>query len=112
MPEKPRDNHYLFDRDAAFGNSRGFAVTCGTTALQVLAANPRRKKAILINDSDTAIYLFKGDPVGCVINAGIRLNATGGAWEETPDALGYFWRGPFSAVTSAAAKVLAITEEM
>lgn len=110
--EKVHDFHGIFDRDASFGNSRGFAVTCGTAALLVLDSNPRRKRALFINDSDTAIYLFKGPPVGAAINAGIRLNASGGSWEETPDTLGYLWRGPFSAITSAATKVLAITEEI
>lgn len=111
MVEKPRDWHGLLDRDASYGNSRAFGFTCGTAALQVLAANSRRKKAVFVNDSDTVIYLFKGGPEVCALNAGIRLNASGGAWEETPDTLGYFYRGPFSAITSIATKVLAITEE-
>jgi len=110
--ERPRDWHGILDRDAAYGQSRGSGVTCGTTALQVLQANSRRKRAIFVNDSDTVIYLFKGPPGSCALNAGIRLNANGGSWIETPDVLGYFWRGPFSAITSIATKVLVVTEEI
>lgn len=110
--ERVRDWHGLLDRDSSFGNSRAFGIDCGTTAIQVLAANPRRKKAIFVNNSDTTIFLFKGHPGSCALNAGMRLNAAGGSWEETPDVLGYFWRGPFSAITSAATKNLVVTEEM
>ncbi len=109
--DKPRDWHQLLDRNSAFGRSVGVGVTCGTAAIQVLESNPNRKRAVFVNDSDTIIYLFKGPPLGCALNAGIRLNALGGSWVESPDTLGYFWRGPFSAITSAAAKVLVITEE-
>lgn len=109
--EKPRDLHSAFDRDASFGQGRGGAVTCGTAAVRVLPGNRLRKRAVLVNDSDAAIYLFKGDPVNCAINAGMRLNASGGSWTETPDPLGYIYRGPFSAITTAADKVLTFLEE-
>jgi len=48
----------------------------GVTAL---AANPTRKGAILVNDSDAVIYLKLGaDPA---TDAAIRLNANGGSYE-------------------------------
>lgn len=109
---RPRDWHNLLDRDASYGAATHRGITCGTAAIQVLQANSRRKRAVLINDSDTVIYLFKAPPASCALNAGIRLNATGGSWEESADTLGYLYRGQFSAITSAATKVLTVIEEM
>lgn len=53
----------------------------GTASLTALAANENRKYALLINDSDTDIYLCFGTPA--VTHKGIRLNANGGAHEIT-----------------------------
>lgn len=50
-----------------------------TTSGQVLASNINRKYALLINDSDTTIYLKIG--ANAVANQGIRLNANGGYYE-------------------------------
>jgi len=53
----------------------------GDTA--VIAANTDRKYLLIINDSDTVIYLnFTG---AGVVNQGVRLNASGGNLELTPD---------------------------
>lgn len=109
MAEKPRDYHNALDRDSAYGSSGGASVNVGVASVVVLRVNSRRKQVIFVNDSDTAIYLAKGDTAR--LNAGIRLNANGGSYIETPDTLGYLWRGAFSAISSAALKVLCVTED-
>jgi len=52
----------------------GVTVTAAST--QILAVNASRKAAIIVNDSDTAMYLAIGQTA--VANTGIRLNANGG----------------------------------
>ena len=53
----------------------------GDTA--VIAANTNRKYVLIVNDSDTVIYL---NLTGAgVVNQGIRLNANGGSYELTGD---------------------------
>ena len=52
-------------------------VTVATGA--VLAANVNRLYALLVNDSDTTIYIGLG--TAAVVNQGIRINANGGSYE-------------------------------
>lgn len=54
-------------------------VTVGTTSVQLAAANLNRTYLLIINDSDTAVYLKFG--ATAVANEGIRLNASGGSLE-------------------------------
>ena len=54
-------------------------VTTGSTL--VLELNKTRTSALFINDSDVVIYLRLGQDAA--VNTGIRLNATGGAYEIT-----------------------------
>ena len=107
---KPRDFHGQFERDASYGNSRIGNATVGAASGPVLATNERRRQAIFINDSDTVIYLAKGPTA--LLNRGIRLNANGGTYIETPDTLAYIYLGPYAAISSAATKNLCITEDM
>src|SRR3990172_2510330 len=53
------------------------SVSVGTSSTAVLSANSSRRFAVIVNDSDTAIYLKLG--TGAALNSGIRLNASGGA---------------------------------
>lgn len=46
---------------------------------EVLAAQPSRVNVLLVNDSDTVIYLMFG--ADAVLKEGIRLNAEGGSYE-------------------------------
>ena len=55
------------------------ATVIGTASTRILQANGKRTYALLVNDSDTVIYLGKGRPA--VLNVGVRLNAAGGAYE-------------------------------
>lgn len=106
---KPRDYHNALERDSAYGFSGGVSVNVGVASVIVLRVNPKRKQAIFVNDSDTVIYLTKDDTAR--LNAGIRLNANGGSYIESPDTLGYLWRGAFAAISSAALKLLLVTED-
>lgn len=45
----------------------------------IIAANTSRKYLLVINDSDTVIYLTLGGDAA--VNSGIRLNANGGNYE-------------------------------
>ena len=51
-------------------------VNVAATTTEILAANADREAAIIVNDSDTAIYLAVG--VAAVAGRGMRLNANGG----------------------------------
>ena len=91
------------------GGAPPLAATVGTTSVIVLRSNPTRKKVVFINDSDTAIYLARSQTA--VVNAGIRLNATGGAFVDEPDVYGRMYTGEWSAISSAATKNLCISED-
>lgn len=86
--------------------ARNGNATVGTASVVVLAANRFRIGATFVNDSDTVIYLYKGDTA--IANTGIRLNANGGAYEI---GLNNLYRGKISAISSAASKNLVWTEQ-
>jgi len=71
-------------------------------ASSVVSAAKGRLSIILINDSDTVVYLAKGDTA--VVGSGIRLNASGGA-ATIED-----WDGAIAAISTGAAKNLCICE--
>lgn len=88
----------------------GRSVSVGTTSVSAAPDRPTRKKIAFTNDSDTVIYLVKGTLA--LINSSLRLNADGGALVDEPDTKGYFYTGPWAAISSAASKVLLISEEI
>jgi len=55
------------------------AVSVADSSTTILSANANRKYALIVNDSDTTIYLALG--AAAAVNSGIRLNANGGAYE-------------------------------
>jgi hypothetical protein len=76
----------------------------------VLAANPNRKYAVLVNDADDAtIYISLG--VAAAANRGIRLNIGGGNYEMS-SAIGNLYTGAIYANHGEGAvnKLLLITE--
>lgn len=81
------------------------AVTVGTTSIEVILENYNRLSATFVNDSDSPIYLSLGQEAK--VNAGIRLNANGGAYEIN---LTNPWYGRVFAVSTAASKVLCVSE--
>jgi len=79
-----------------------------TTSQTAVAASDGRKWLLLINDSDTDIYINMGGTA--VANTGIRLNANGGSLELNP-VLGSRYQGAITAIHSGTGdKVLLITE--
>ena len=62
-----------------FTTAANAGVDVGSASTEILAANSNRKYAVIINDSDSAIYLALAAPA--VAGQGIRLNASGGAYE-------------------------------
>lgn len=81
------------------------AVPVEVASTLVLAANVHRADAVIVNDSDTVIYLARGN--AAVLNTGIRLNASGGSYEINLDNL---FLGAVYAICSVADKVLTVSE--
>ena len=75
------------------------------TQAKVLPANPVRKHALFVNDSDAIAYLSLGSPAAA--NQGIRLNASGGSYELNVTNL---YHGDIYAISVGATKRLCITE--
>ena len=81
--------------------------TIGIASSVALAANPARKYALLVNDSDSAIYIKIG--AAAVASEGIRINPNGGSYEMSP-AYGNLDTRVINAISSGAGKVLLVTE--
>ena len=81
------------------------SVSVGTTSVVILPANTQRKYAVLVNDSDVAMYIAVGTI--SVINKGDRVNAAGGVWEMNYSNL---MTGTISAITTGANKILCGSE--
>ncbi len=92
-------------RDPFDTPTHSFKTVTGTTQ-EALAANPDRRYALLINDSDEAMYLGIG--VAAVANRGIRLNAAGGSYEISEEA-GALFQDAIN-VIGGTTKILLITE--
>ena len=72
-----------------------------TTQQRVLAGNPARIYALLVNDGTDDIYLGMGVPA--VLNRGIRVNNGGGSYEIN---LMNPWHGSIHAVSSGTPNLL------
>lgn len=80
-------------------------VAAGSTI--VLPANRDRSYALLVNDSDTIIYIMKAKTAA--LNRGIRLNAEGGSYEINATNP---YKGEIAAIHGGAGnKVLLINED-
>jgi len=75
----------------------------------IIAANTSRKYLLIVNDSDTVIYLVLGGVA--TVPAGIRLNANGGSYEMSLQQ-GNVYTGAINANHGGGAvnKVLLLTE--
>jgi len=91
--------------DIGFSTGTNTNVSVGLTTTVVLAHNTGRKYALLVNDSDQAIYLGLG--TAAVMNKGIRLSANGGALEIDGPAP---FRGAVNAICLSGTKNLTIFE--
>ena len=84
------------------------APPAGAASGALLAANANRIYALLINDSDTNVYIKLG--AAAVLNQGIRLNANGGSYEMSLE-LGNLYRGAVNGIAaSGSGKVVLVTE--
>ncbi len=84
------------------------AVSVTTSSAQAVAANNDRLYLLLVNDSDTPIYIKLG--AAAAANQGIRINANGGSYEMSM-ALGNVWTGAINAIhAGTGGKVLLVTE--
>jgi hypothetical protein len=91
-------------RSAATTNTTKVDVTSGGQT--ALAANADRICAVLVNDSDTDVYIKLGPTPA--VNTGIRLNAYGGSFAITAANL---YTGIVTAIcASETAKALLVTE--
>lgn len=79
VPVEVLDRRRLFSDLNRFSDAvrQTQAVSVGASATQVLPLNKRRIFATIVNDSTNVVYLGLGN--SAVINAGIRLNASGGS---------------------------------
>ena len=84
--------------------SNGKVAVANTTTV-VLAANASRVDATIVNDSDEAIYLARGE--AAVLNEGIRINAAGGVYNIDATNL---WRGTVNAISTSGSKNITVTE--
>lgn len=75
------------------GKYEEFPIDVTTTSQEILAANPRRKYAILINNSNQNIFVRLGSPA--TVDEGIVIWAAGFAYEFTEDNL---WVGSIHAI--------------
>lgn len=82
-------------------------ITVGSTTTVALQANPKRKYAILINDSDAPIYVNLGAEAN--INEGIRINANGGSFEMSAN-IGNLYLGAINAVSGTGNMTLLVME--
>jgi len=80
-------------------------VSVGSSDTTVLAANPRRRFAVFVNDSDEVIYLNLS--ATAVMNQGIRLNVTGGSYEINATNL---YTGEVSGICTSGTKNITVTE--
>lgn len=94
---------------------RSISANSGSTVIaasstEVIKAEPRRRRVTFTNDSDSIIYLCKGGYA--VTNTGIRLNASGGSYEDIEDSRGYLYRGMYYAISDGAGHTLSWVEEV
>lgn len=83
------------------------APTIAATSTSALASNTNRAAALFVNDSDEEIYLNIGGSAS--MNAGIRLNANGGAYEMSKEH-GNLSTAAITAICASGSKVLLVTE--
>ncbi len=85
---------------AGYATPTPVAVNVTNASGAIVAANANRKYLLLINDSDTVIYLGFG--AAAVLNSGIRLNANGGFYEMS-GAQGNLYVGAINGIHAVAA---------
>ena len=80
-----------------------FTFNCSTGSTGAVAANAKRNYLLIINDSDTVVYLAFGE--AAVANKGVRLNANGGSYEMS-ERFGNLHQGAVNCINASGTKVL------
>lgn len=84
------------------------AVNCAATSTQLVAASSSRRYLLIVNDSDTDIYIKLG--ATAVAHEGILLKAEGGAFESSP-AYDLLFMGAVNGIHAGSGnKVVLVTE--
>jgi hypothetical protein len=97
-PSKPLG---ISANDIAYRSATNSSVSCSSaTSTVVLGADPARTSFVTTNDSTNTVYLCK-TATGCLASTGIRLNASGGSFEQD-DA----YVGAYSCIASTATSVI------
>jgi hypothetical protein len=84
------------------------AVNVAATSTSVIAANTNRVGLLLVNDSDTVIYIKLG--AAAVANQGIRINANGSSFEMNAELGNLCNSAVYGIHASTGNKVLLVTE--
>lgn len=94
----------------SFGGANNGNASISASTTWVLDANNYRRKVNFINtDAAISINLYKGG--GAAIGKGIYLRPYG-SYEDTMDARGYIYTGPYTAIGDAAGpSILSFCEE-
>lgn len=90
-----------------FSGATHSVITVANATTAVLAKNESRQYALLINDSDEAVYIKFG--AAAVVSEGIRINAAGGSYEISP-AKANLYVGAINAICTSGSKKLLVTE--
>jgi hypothetical protein len=85
-----------------------YNATMGTSSATVVASNSGRKALLIVNDSDTIVYLKIGGTA--VANEGIRLNANGGSYEMSLELGNLATDAITGIVSSGSSKKVLVTE--
>jgi len=83
------------------------STTLSTSSLVIVPENPRRRKLVITNTSDTRVFICQGI---AALDFGIALSP-GGVLIDEPDTEGYIYKGSWSGISSAATKVVSWYEE-
>ena len=80
-------------------------ISVGSSTTVILGNRESRKCAIIVNDSDEAVYLSLSDTA--VMNEGIRLNANGGSLEINA---GNMYKGVIAGICTSGSKNVTVSE--
>lgn len=80
----------------------------GTSDVKLCDKNELRRSLMIVNDSTNIVYLMPGRTA--VVNQGIRLNASGGFLSDSPDSLGYMFKGEWHAVATGGTTNVTVVE--
>ena len=81
------------------------SVLIGAVSTLILPANLRRVELDLVNDSDEAIYIYRGEPA--LMNSGLRLNPEGGSYRMGTNNL---YHGAIYGICASGDKNLCVSE--